>query len=158
MLGPWAMANYCRAVTKSPRGTRRDAGVLMKLSLTGIAKLSRLKYSWQSSMKHLGLAGLAQLAVSIFWLKLSHLARWRSCRVILYRTLHLGSILKGGLSAVGVIVYGIVLMRCPRRTPWTELLTPVCSYPIDVFLLSFNFLCLLILQGIYLNVLNSQRN
>jgi hypothetical protein len=42
------------------------------------------------------------LVVSIFWLKPLHLTRWRSCRVILYRTLHLGvSFLEGGLSAGG---------------------------------------------------------
>jgi hypothetical protein len=28
---------------------------------------------------------------------------------------------------------------------WTVLRTPVCSYPIDVFHLCFNFLCLLVL-------------
>ena len=28
---------------------------------------------------------------------------------------------------------------------WTVLRTPVCSYPIDVFHLSFNFLCLVLL-------------
>ncbi len=62
--------------------SRREMGVLKKLSLAGIAKLSRLKYRWlrfvwpkptigwctqpansqlilQSSMKYLGLAGLA---------------------------------------------------------------------------------------------------
>jgi hypothetical protein len=42
-------------------------------------------------------------------------------------------------------------MGCPRRRPWTKLRTPVCSYPIDVFQLSFNFLCLLLLYSIYLN-------
>ena len=34
---------------------------------------------------------------------------------------------------------------------WTVLRTTVCSYPIDVFQLSFNFLCLLLLYSIYLN-------
>ncbi len=42
-------------------------------------------------------------------------------------------------------------MGCPRRRPWTKLRTPVCSYPIEVFQLSFNFLCLLLLYSIYLN-------
>jgi hypothetical protein len=53
------------------------------------------------------------------------------------------------------IVYDIVWMGCLRRTPWTELRTPVCSYPIDVFHLSFNFLCLLLLYSIYLCALYS---
>jgi hypothetical protein len=34
--------------------------------------------------------------------------------------------------------------------------TPVCSYPIIVSHLSFNFLCLLLLYSIYLNALTSQ--
>jgi len=42
-------------------------------------------------------------------------------------------------------------MGCPRRRPWTKLRTPVCSYPIIVTHLSFNFLCLLLLYSIYLN-------
>jgi hypothetical protein len=42
-------------------------------------------------------------------------------------------------------------MGCPRRRPWTELRTPVCSYPIIVTHLSFNFLCLLLLYSNYLN-------
>ncbi len=49
------------------------------------------------------------------------------------------------------IVYDIVWRRCPRRTPWMMLRTPVCSYPIIVTHLSFNFLCLLLLYSIYLN-------
>ncbi len=41
------------------------------------------------------------------------------------------------------------------HTPlWTVLRTTVCSYPIDVFQLSFNFLCLLLLYSIYLNGTN----
>ncbi len=40
---------------------------------------------------------------------------------------------------------------CPRRRPWTKLRTHVCSYPIIVTHLSFNFLCLLLLYSIYLN-------
>jgi hypothetical protein len=42
-------------------------------------------------------------------------------------------------------------MGCPRRRSWTKLRTPVCSYPIIVTHLSFNFLCLLLLYSIYLN-------
>ncbi len=42
-------------------------------------------------------------------------------------------------------------MGCPRRTLWTVLHTPVCSYPIDAFHLSFNFLCLVLLYCIYLS-------
>jgi hypothetical protein len=38
---------------------------------------------------------------------------------------------------------------------WTVLRTTVCSYPIDVFQLSFNFLCLLLLYSIYLNAQHS---
>ncbi len=34
--------------------------------------------------------------------------------------------------------------------------TTVCSYPIDVFQLSFNFLCLLLLYSIYLNARNDE--
>jgi hypothetical protein len=34
--------------------------------------------------------------------------------------------------------------------------TPVCSYPIIVTHLSFNFLCLLVLYSIYLNGLAAQ--
>ncbi len=56
----------------------------------------------------------------------------------------------GGAVGRVEIVYDIVWMGCLRRTPWTELRTPVCSYPIDVFHLSFNFLCVLLLYSIYL--------
>ncbi len=56
----------------------------------------------------------------------------------------------GALGSEGV-VYDIVWRRCPRRTPWMMLRTPVCSYPIIVTHLSFNFLCLLLLYSIYLN-------
>ncbi len=56
----------------------------------------------------------------------------------------------GGAVGRVEIVYDIVWMGCLGRTPWTELRTPVCSYPIDVFHLSFNFLCLLFLYSIYL--------
>ncbi len=48
------------------------------------------------------------------------------------------------------IVYDIVWRRWPRRKPWLMLRTPVCSYPIIVTHLSFNFLCLLLLYSIYL--------
>ncbi len=126
-----------------------EAWVLQKLSLAGIAKLSRLKYSWlrfvwpqptivdseltigwctklipQSSMRHLVFARSAELSgVSCLnlRLKLPHLTQWRSCRVIQYRTLHLG-ILRGAVGRVE-IVYDIVWMGCLRRTPWTELRT-----------------------------------
>jgi hypothetical protein len=44
----------------------------------------------------------------------------------------------------------------PEGDPaWTKLHTPVCSYPIDVFQLNFNFLCLLVLYSIYLNAYNT---
>ncbi len=46
---------------------------------------------------------------------------------------------------------GVFAYLCLRRKPWTELRTPVSSYPIDVFHLSFNFLCLVLFQCIYLN-------
>jgi hypothetical protein len=52
------------------------------------------------------------------------------------------SFLEGGPVGRGGIAYDIVRMGYPGRTPWTVLRTPVCSYPIDVFHLSFNFLCL----------------
>ncbi len=48
-------------------------------------------------------------------------------------------------------VYDIVWRRCPRKTAWMMLRTPVCSYPIIVTHLSFNFLSLLLLYSIYLN-------
>jgi hypothetical protein len=41
--------------------------------------------------------------------------------------------------------------------PGQNLRSPVCSYPIDVFQLSFNFLCLLLLYSIYLNGFSSQQ-
>ncbi len=57
----------------------------------------------------------------------------------------------GALGSKGV-VYDIVWRRCARRTPWMMLRTSVCSYPIIVTHLSFNFLCLLpLLYSIYLN-------
>ncbi len=59
--------------------------------------------------------------------------------------------LRGGSWKWGSIVFDIVWRRCPRRTPWMMLRTPVCSYPIIVTHLSFNFLCLLLLYSIYLN-------
>ncbi len=62
-----------------------------------------------------------------------------------------GSVCRGGL------VYDIVWRRCPRRTPWMMLRTPVCSYPIIVTHLSFNFLCLVLLYSIYLNGDNSSQ-
>jgi hypothetical protein len=39
----------------------------------------------------------------------------------------------------------------PQNATWTARVHFPDSYPIDVFQLSFNFLCLLILYGIYLN-------
>ena len=65
-----------------------------------------------------------------------------------------GNYFWGGPAGRGGIVYDIVWRRCPRRTPWMMLRTPVCSYPIIVTHLSFNFLCLLLLYSIYLNVWN----
>jgi hypothetical protein len=62
----------------------------------------------------------------------------------------------GGAVGRVEIVYDIVWMGCRRRTPWTELRTPVYSYPIDVFHLSFNFICLLLLYSIYLNGSNTR--
>ncbi len=62
-----------------------------------------------------------------------------------------GNYLWGGPAGRGGIVYDIVWRRCPRRTPWMMLRMPVCSYPIIVTHLSFNFLCLLLLYSIYLN-------
>ncbi len=62
-----------------------------------------------------------------------------------------GFLFWGGPVGRGGIVYDIVWRRCPRRTPWMMLRTPVCSYPIIVTHLSFNFLCLLLLYSIYLN-------
>ncbi len=49
------------------------------------------------------------------------------------------------------VVNDIVWRRCPRRTPWMMLRTLVCSYPIIVSHLSFNFLCLLLLCSTYLS-------
>ncbi len=49
------------------------------------------------------------------------------------------------------IVYDIVWMGCPRRTPWTMLHTPVFSYSIVVSHLRFNFLCLVLPKCIYLS-------
>jgi hypothetical protein len=40
-LGPWAMANYCRAVTKSLRGTT---------VLAGVTKICRLSWLTNSSL------------------------------------------------------------------------------------------------------------
>ena len=57
----------------------------------------------------------------------------------------------GGPAGRGGVVYDIVWRRCPRRTPWMMLRTPVCSYPIIVTHLSFNFLWLLLLYSIYFN-------
>ncbi len=65
-----------------------------------------------------------------------------------------GNYFWGGPAGRGGIVYDIVWRRCPRRTPWMMLPTPVCSYPIIVSHLSFNFLCLLLLYSIYLNGLD----
>jgi hypothetical protein len=41
-------------------------------------------------------------------------------------------------------------MTPPEGHPWTDCVHFPDPYPIDVFLLSFNFLCLLLLSGIYL--------
>jgi hypothetical protein len=49
---------------------------------------------------------------------------------------------------MGGILYDIVVSG--KRTPWTMLRTCMLSYPIDVFHLSFNFLCLMLLSCIYL--------
>jgi len=65
-----------------------------------------------------------------------------------------GNYFWGGPAGRGGIVYNIVWRRCPRRTPWMMLRTPVCSYPIIVTHLSFNFLCLLLLYSICLNGVN----
>ncbi len=62
-----------------------------------------------------------------------------------------GFLLWGGALGSEGVVYDIAWRRCPRRTPWMMLRTPVCSYPIIVTHLSFNFLCLLLLYSIYLN-------
>ncbi len=66
-----------------------------------------------------------------------------------------GNYFWGGPVGRGGKGYDIVWRRCPRRTPWMMLRTPVCSYPIIVSHLGFNFLCLLLLYSIYLNVYNS---
>ncbi len=60
-------------------------------------------------------------------------------------------LLWGGALGSDGVVYDIVWRRCPRRTPWMMLRTPVCSYPIIVTHLGFNFLCLLLVYSIYLN-------
>jgi hypothetical protein len=39
----------------------------------------------------------------------------------------------------------------PQKDTLDDVCTPVCSYPIIVSHLSFNFLCLLLLYSIYLN-------
>jgi hypothetical protein len=48
-------------------------------------------------------------------------------------------------------------MTPPRMPPWTASVHFPDLYPIDVFHLNFNFLFLLLLQGIYLNANNIHR-
>ncbi len=57
----------------------------------------------------------------------------------------------GGSVGRGGLVYDIVRMGWPRRTPCGQpAYTCMLSYSIVVFHLSFNFLCLLLLHSIYL--------
>jgi hypothetical protein len=60
------------------------------------------------------------------------------------------------MTLVKTMVTGVTLVltnykRVHAYPLWTVLRTTVCSYPINVFQLSFNFLCLLLLYSIYLN-------
>ncbi len=78
------------------------------------------------------------------------LTRWRSCRVILYRTLHLWVPILRGVCWQGAIVYDIDWMGCPEGNPGKCAYTCMLSYSIVVSHLGFNFLCLLLLYSIYL--------
>jgi hypothetical protein len=125
------------------------------MSLAFLAKLSRLRYSWlrfglasvgwctqpansqlipQSSMKHLGLARLAKLSgagVSCpnFLTKTPASDTVKGLPGYTVQNRPSGSFLSwGGTVGRGGIVYDLVWMGCPRRTPWTELRTMLVSY------------------------------